>query len=197
MATREVTLNEGMSLVRKQLEEQGQRILQLQRELERRTQELADTRNSLAGLVQERDADRCRFDEQLRAQADERQRAEERGAASERRLLEEVDRARQETKQARSALQDARRQHQEGQQSLQARHEDLSRQHRAAELELAALRERLASSEQREADLRRLLEDQKTATAAAVAQLARVPSEQPAPRRKRRASAPTQAKLRS
>ncbi len=55
LATREVTLNEGMSLVRKQLEEQGQRILQLQRELERRTQELADTRNSLAGLVQERE----------------------------------------------------------------------------------------------------------------------------------------------
>ena len=104
LAQRGATFEHALEMLRSQLREQATQLEKAGLELER-------ARGSLATLVQERDADRRQFDEQLRLLAEERQRTEQRTAANEKRLLEEVDRARQEAKQAARALEDAGRKH--------------------------------------------------------------------------------------
>ena len=171
LAERAAALEQALELAKSQLREQTERLAQLKTELEQAGQELVHTRESVAGLVKERDADRRSFADQQRAHAEERQRAEDRAAGTERRLLEEVDRARQETKQAKAAHADAQRQLED----LRASHGALQEQLNGAATEVALLRERVVSSERRQADLQHLLEEQQLATSAAIAQLASAP----------------------
>ncbi len=168
LAERAAALEQALELAKSQLREQTERLAQLKTELVQAGQELAQARESVVGLVKERDADRRSFADQQRAHAEERQRAEDRAAGTERRLLEEVDRARQETKQAKAAHADAQRQFED----LRASHGALQEQLNGAATEVALLSERVVSSERRQADLQHLLQEQKLATSAARAQLA-------------------------
>lgn len=168
LAERSAALEQALELAKSQLREQTERLAQLKTELEQAGQELAQARESVAGLVKERDADRRSFADQQRAHAQQRQRAEDRAAGTERRLLKEVDRARQETKQAKAAHADAQCQLE----ALHASHGALQEQLNQAATEVALLRERVVSSERRQTDLQHLLEEQKLATSAAIAQLA-------------------------
>ena len=115
--------------------------------------DLAKARSSLAGVVQERDVDRQAFAEQQRVHAAERQRMEERTAGTERRLLEDVDRNRQEAKAARNGLADAQRL----QDGLREKVETLTVRDHEARVEIAALTERLAAASLRESDLSQAL----------------------------------------
>lgn len=110
-------------------------------------------------MVQERDADRQAFAEQQRAHASERQRIEERAAATERRLLEDIDRSRQDAKATRNALADAQRQ----QELLRGEVQTLTERNHHTQLEIAALTERLAASSLRESGLSQALQDLRTA----------------------------------
>ena len=85
-------LEHALELAKSQLRDQAAQLEKTGRDLER-------ARSSLATLVQERDADRHQFDKHLSTLSQERERLEQRAAANEHRLLEEVDRARQEVKQ--------------------------------------------------------------------------------------------------
>lgn len=190
----EAALRDALALAKNQVDEQAQRIAQLLANSQHTAQDLAASRASLAGLVQERDADRRRFDEQLALQADARARTEERHAASEKRLLEEVDRARQDAKVARAALQAAQELHQQSQHGLQQRIETLSSQCNQAQVELASLRERLASAE-REAVLR-LQQAQKIPAASAKGKPESDTRGPTTPRRKAGAGRVRQSKIR-
>jgi len=146
LAERGAALEQALGLAKAQLKEQAG-------QLQEAATQLAQARASLAKLVEERDADRRRFDAQAEAAGKERERLQAREQATERRLLEEVDRARQEAKQARAELGEATRRHEAVLEEAQRR------QHRAMEaeaqgrLEVAALRERLTAAEQRTQDL--------------------------------------------
>lgn len=150
LAERGVALEQALDLAKAQLKDQA---AQLQDALH----QLAQARASLAKLVEERDADRRRFDLQAEAAGRERERLQAREQATERRLLEEVDRARQEAKQARSELAEVARRHEtalaEADRRLRAAGESQAQAH----LEATALRERLAAAEQRATDLLRQL----------------------------------------
>ena len=142
LAQRGATFEHALEMLRSQLREQATQLEKAGLELER-------ARGSLATLVQERDADRRQFDEQLRLLAEERQRTEQRTAANEKRLLEEVDRARQEAKQAARALEDAGRKHAAEKQALERTNAGLSTRVHEGQVELATLKERLQGAEER------------------------------------------------
>ena len=142
LAERGVALEQALELAKSQLREQAAQLDKAGREIER-------ARSSLATLVQERDADRRQFDEQLRTLAEERQRTEQRTSANERRLLEEVDRARQEAKQAARAVEDASQKHVSEKQALERTNAALGNRVHEGQVELATLKERLQGAEER------------------------------------------------
>lgn len=177
----ESALNEALAQTKRQVADQADRVQHLEVELLRSGEELTRSRASLASLVEERDADRRRFDRELAEHAAARRQAEDRSAAAEKRNLEEIDRARQEAKAARNGLQDAQRQQHEIQQRLDA----LSRRHSDVAVELATALERVSAATHREVDLRRQLEQQETLIAASLKQAAARPAGRPAAARKR------------
>lgn len=98
LAKREAVLQESLELARNQLAEASQRALQLEARLESAEAEVGAVRQTLADMVQEHAGERRAHAEQARSQAPDLRQAQERAAAAERRLLEDVDRARQEAK---------------------------------------------------------------------------------------------------
>jgi chromosome segregation ATPase len=141
-AERGVALEQALELAKSQLRNQAA-------QLEKAGRELEQARSSLATLVQERDADRRQFDEQVRALAQERQRTEQRASANERRLLEEVDRARQEAKHSAGALKEVVQKHATEKQELERTNAALANRVHEGQVELATLRERLQGAEVR------------------------------------------------
>ena len=161
LATQEVALaekaagiNQALELAKRQLDERNAEMAQLRSEMGVAMADLTRARSSLAGVVQERDADRHAFAEQQRVHAAERQRIEERTASTERRLLEDIDRNRQDAKAARTALVDTQRLHD----GLREKVETLTVRDHEARVEIAALTERLAAASVRESDLTQALQ---------------------------------------
>lgn len=146
-------LEESLVLARSQLADQAGQIERLQQDLRGRDKELASTRESLVNLVRDRDDERRRHEEQLQAHAHERERIQERAAGSERRHLEEVDRARQAAKDAQRNLAECERRLEAARSESDQVRQSLGKQAQDAQLENAALRERLAAAEQRGLDL--------------------------------------------
>ncbi|WP_457280918.1 DNA-binding protein [Polaromonas sp. P5_D5] len=146
LTERGIALEHALELAKSQLRDQTA-------QLEKAGRDLEQAHSSLANLVQGRDADRRQFDEQLRVLAEERQRIEQRASASEKRLLEEVDRARQEAKQSSRALEGASQRHAAEEQALERRSVELGVRLQEGQMELATLRERLQGAEKRTKEL--------------------------------------------
>lgn len=142
LAQRGATFEHALEMLRAQLRDQAVQLEKAGRELER-------ARGSLATLVQERDADRRQFDEQLRTLAEERQRIEQRASTTEKRLLEEVDRARQETKQTSRAIENIREKHAIEKQEVERANATMIDRVHELQIALAALKERLQGAEER------------------------------------------------
>ncbi len=142
LTERGIALEHALELAKSQLRDQTAQLEKVGRDVEQ-------ARSSLANLVQERDADRKQFDEQLRALAEERQRIEQRASANEKRLLEEVDRARQEAKQSSRALDDAGQKHTAEKQALERTNIALGHRVHEGQVEAATLKERLKGAEER------------------------------------------------
>jgi hypothetical protein len=161
LADREAALQESLVLARGQLAEASQRAAQLQARLERAEADVAAGRQALADLVQQHAGERRAHAEQLRTQAGDLQRAQELAASAERRLLADVDRARQEAKEARRELIDAQRTHEKDHKELAQANQTLGSRYQGAQIEIASLRERLAAAENRAADLQAVLDAQR------------------------------------
>lgn len=140
VAERGTALEHALDLAKSQLRDQAA-------QLEKASNSLDQSRGGLATLVLERDADRRQFDEQLRTLAEERQRIERWASANERRLLEEVDRARQEAKQLVRALEDAVQKHATEKHALERMNIALGNRVSEGQVEAATLKERLKGSE--------------------------------------------------
>lgn len=149
LSKREAALTERGTALEHALELAKSQVHDQATQLEKAGRSLEQTRGSLANLVQERDADRRKFDEQLVVLTQERERLEQRASANERRLLEEVDRARQEAKQSSRALEDANFKHVTEKQALERTTVLLESRMHEAQIELATLRERLQATEER------------------------------------------------
>ncbi|WP_421955262.1 DNA-binding protein [Polaromonas sp.] len=142
LAQRGATFEHALEMLRSQLRDQSA-------QLEKAGSDFEQARNSLATLVQERHADRRQFDERLHRLTEERQGIEQRASANERRLLKEVDRARQEAKQSAQLLDDTDQKHASQKQELERINAALSNRVYEGQIELATLRERLQGAEDR------------------------------------------------
>lgn len=142
LTERGVALEHALDIAKSQLRSQAA-------QLEKAGRDIEQARSSLASLVQERDADRRQFDEQLRMLVEERQRIEQRALANEKRLLEEVDRARQEAKQVSRAIEDVRQKHAAEKQELERTNAALGSRVHEGQVELATMKERLQGTEER------------------------------------------------
>ncbi|SDM43002.1 DNA-binding protein [Polaromonas sp. JS666] len=148
LTERGIALEHALELAKSQLRDQAA-------QLQKAGRDLAQARSSLANLIQERDAGRRQFDEQLRALAEERQRIEQRASANEKRLLEEVDRARQEAKYSARMLKETIERHEASRQELDATQTKLEERVHRADIDLATLRERIQASESLVIELRK------------------------------------------
>lgn len=166
LAERGIALEHALELAKSQLQDQAAQLEKARSELDRAC-------GSLATLVQERNGDRRQFDEQLRTLAEERERTELRTSANERRLLEEVDRARQEAKQSTRAIEDARQKYAIEMQQLERTNTALTNRVDEGQVEAATLKERLKGAEERAKGL-------ESAIASAALEQRRPPKSQPA-----------------
>lgn len=153
----ETMLRDALSTAQSQAEESKQRFQRSEVELARSNAELANVRDSLGKSVVERDAERCRYDNQLQAAAQERERQQERASSNERRLLEEVDRARQEAKQMRAELTAMGKKHEAAQVELLWTQQQLNQVKGDHKATVAALTEKVAAAERRVVDFRNAL----------------------------------------
>lgn len=135
-------LEHALELAKSQLRDQAV-------QLEKTVRDLEQARSSLATLVQERDADRHQFDKHLSTLSQERERLEQRAAANEHRLLEEVDRARHEVKQTYRVIEDLRQKHAIEKQELERTNAAIGNRVHEGQIQLAALKARLQGVEER------------------------------------------------
>ena len=154
------------------------RLSQAQALASRREMEIEGLRGRINVIESERDSERRRIDEDAVRHANERQRHEERAQATQHKLLEEIDRARQEAKKIHGDAQTSEKrfetQHSLLQQKLRLHEVDLAKANEscsAQSADLHALRKALAVSNSRSDELRNLLEKQQSGSENTIARL--------------------------
>lgn len=150
---REALIVEKAQGLERQIEDLTARLAAASATLKQRDQALEEARGSIARLVQQKDADAQAHAKTVDALATERERLTERTAARERRLLEDVDRARQETKTAAKAAADMQKQFDKERAELERSTQSTLKTLQALQVEHAAVRERLAAAERRVKEL--------------------------------------------
>jgi hypothetical protein len=172
-------INEAsLEAARTQIEDLKGHAALLQQSLKDRQMEVAQLRAKIDLMEQAREAERRKAADDFAHQVTERRRADERATANDRRLLEEVDRARQESKLARaSAMEFEKRmaaQQSRWDELLRARNSELSliiSQGEVQTTEITALRDALATAHSRAEELKGMLDRQHQASEAVIAQL--------------------------
>lgn len=168
---RQNAFDEALLLARRQAADLSSRLDESVALRVRRDREIEELRSALTALEKHREAARRESDEEGKKHADERSRLEERAAASERRMLAELDRERQENKRSKAALGEAERKADASQSKWILAKQTLIDGLNESKNELGALRQALASANERATELRGLLEAQVTSSAAARKQL--------------------------
>ncbi len=177
LAERQIAFDEALQSLRAQVLDLGGRLAEAQGLLGRRASELDELRAKLSTQEARRQAERQQNDEETRRYADERRRLEERAAASERRLLTELERERQLGEQSRAQAVAAEQRAQALQQSLEAANQEQGSRAQKAELELQALRQSLASAQALASELRGQLDSRRDTQASALEQINRALAE--------------------
>lgn len=178
-------MDEAMKLARSQAQELSRRLDEMQQLLQEREASIQALRQELAAKLQQRESDQQQHAEALQAAAGERQRLVEQFAGNERRMLAELDRARQDL-----AMQ--KKQQSESEKQARVRHEELHGRFVQSEEELVQARggqlsaeQALRSAQAHIADLKALVAVREPVAAAPVAvDTSRMRSVRPAPARR-------------
>lgn len=168
---RQIAVDEVLQVSRAQLADMTARLDQTRVLQVRREREIDELREKLALRESERDADLQRHDEEAKRHAEERARLDARATANERRLLEELDRERQEVKRARAAQLEIERRAVAAQTRLETANTSMATRMQEIEHDLGVERQAQASANERATELRNLLEAQKEANTATLKQL--------------------------
>ncbi|SFC24596.1 replication region DNA-binding N-term [Polaromonas sp. OV174] len=168
---RQLAVDEALQVARTQISDMTIRLEQAGALQNRRDREIDELRVSLTAREKERDADRLRNEEEGKRHSEERARLEARATANERRLLEELDRERQESKQAKAALLEAGARAQALQTKQEAANTAITASMQTVTLDLAAERQALALAQQHIVELGISLDHQKMAHAVSLRQL--------------------------
>lgn len=171
LKVRQMATDEALQGVRSQLSDSAARLKDAEILLSRRERDIDALREKLTHLETERDAAQHRSEEEARHHAQERVRLEARATANERRLLEELDRERQEVKRIKVALTEQEDRATAAHTRLGAANLSLSTRLQEREHELKAGQQALAAAHSRVCELADVLEIQKSAHAATLKQL--------------------------
>lgn len=165
---------DALAVARSQGADLAARLEESQMRLARRDAEVQDFRDKLDVIGKLRDAERRHSEEETQRHAQERNSMAEQSTADQRRLLAEVDRARQQVKRAESALSDYQRNTQTSIQNLELTNKALGEKLVPVEAELRATHVALASANDRAIEMRALLQQEQASRIAALAQIERL-----------------------
>ena len=168
---RQIALNEALTTARGQIADLSGRLNESMAALAQRDQRINDLNSKTTDLEKLRNAERLQKDEEGKIHVDERRRFEERAAASERRLLVELDRERQEIKRSKAAFSEAEKIAESLKNGLQGANQKLEDRLQESQVELVTAHQALASANEHAAELRTLFEMQSTANAVVQKQL--------------------------
>lgn len=174
---RQSAQEQTLELAREQIADLSTRLEQSQALGARRDAEIEALESRMLVLGEQRDAEKAHSDETLRLHAQERQRLQEHGAQSERRLMMELDRERQESKRLHLNLQQTEQRVDAMAREFEAQRAELTQKLQTAQSELRSAREALDLSHERGDELRGLLEEQRTSNNTVMAQLSQLLSE--------------------
>jgi hypothetical protein len=154
LQAREAAAEQTISVLKGQLDDRVQEIERQRAHLDRSAAELGAARATLARMAMEQDAERRKLAGMVEEQMRNVKQLQDMATATERRLLEDVDRARQATKQVQQALAGSEKALAQDRQLHTAQLDKLRGQLRDVELLLATTRERLAASDRQLVELR-------------------------------------------
>jgi chromosome segregation ATPase len=170
---RQSAVDQAADMARAHILELASQLKESHTRITRREGEMDELRARLTSAAGQHEADRRSIDEQARRHAEERVRFEERASANERRLLGELDRARQGAKQAQLALTDTERRSQAALKGMELANQTLNEQLAQMQSALQSTQQGLAAANDRSLELRDLLDRERTATSGAFEQLNR------------------------
>lgn len=170
LKTQQAASQEILAVTRGQVVDLSTRLAQSQTAFTRLEQTSQALQLRLTESDQQRQADQRRSNQEATRHAEERRQFEERATLNERRLMTELDRERQETKRLKSALKDV----EQGIERLQLQHqadkEILATALHNAETALKSEHQSVVVAQDRAAELRSLLDEQRIAHATAMSQ---------------------------
>lgn len=166
MKEREALQNAALVRAQRQADELTQQLRELQNTLQHRDDELGAIRLSLSRSVEAKDKAHLEHQKALQGLAEDRRLREQTFRATERRLLQEVDRARQEAKAAQKILSDSEASATADRKLWEARFSAANEEVQSLKTEAATLRASLAAAEKHLHDLRRLATTTRTPSGA-------------------------------
>ena len=158
----EDAFDEALKAARIQVADLTQRLAESVVERGERDREIGQLRAAVIALEKHRETARQQSDEQGKKHAEERIRLEERASASERRMLTELDRERQETKRAKASLDEVQRAADASKGKFFLATQSLTDKLNESNAELALARQALSVSEERSAELLALSASQRS-----------------------------------
>ncbi|MDO8251242.1 MAG: DNA-binding protein [Rhodoferax sp.] len=170
---RQSAVDQAADMARAHILELASQLKESHTRIIRREGEMDELRARLTSATAQHEADRRSIDEQAQRHAEERVRLEERASANERRLLGELDRARQGAKQAQLALAETERRSQAAIKGQELAKQTLDEQLSQVQSALQSTQQGLAAANNRSLELRDLLDQERTATSGAFEQLNR------------------------
>lgn len=162
-------MDEAMKLAHAQAQELSRRLDAMQQLAQDREAQLSSLRAELAAVAKAREQERKEHSEELQAAAQERQRLAEQFAGNERRMLTDLDRARQEVASAKKALAEQERKAEARQLEWQAKQQQQEEELLQARTQLLGAQQAAHAAQDRVTDLKALLLATQSATAPAVA----------------------------
>lgn len=165
---RQGAMDEALQVARGQIADLTSRLEQAHVMSIRRDGEMEALQLRLADLDKQRMSDQRRGEEEARGYADERRRLQEHATTTERRLMTELDRERQEAKRFKSKLNEAEQCADAVAEKTQEETKILAQRLRDAEAELRSEHQALLIAHERANELRRLLDDQRISNSEAL-----------------------------
>lgn len=163
LSERESASTEALALAERQFSELGTRFTELQNHLQQRENELLELRVEYSSLQTAKESDSHKHEEAIKLLSQERLQVEGRNDANHRRLLQDLDRSRQEAKQTKTASDESERRSENARKELEALNVVQSDKLRLFEMDVATLNRSLTSANERATELRELLNEQRVA----------------------------------
>ncbi|MCD2511888.1 DNA-binding protein [Comamonas endophytica] len=162
-------MDEAMKLARAQAQELSRRLDEMQQLAQDREAQLSSLRAELAAASKARELERKEHSEEQQAAAQERQRLAEQFAGNERRMLTDLDRARQEVASAKKAQAEQERKSEARLAEWQTRQQHLEEELLQARSQLLGAQQSAQAAQDRVADLKALLSATQSSSAPASA----------------------------